>query len=315
MSIKAITLVHERTRAKGSNLLALIAIADYAKDDGRGAFPSAATIAWKSRLSDRAAELIIRKLVQDGEVQPEWDETNHRLYLHIRCIFEWVPYQAEGPVPQRDERTGARRVRENFARSLVAAALSRRDTKLSSHDTLREDSCPLPEKSPVENTGSDGPAETSAAQPSRSVNDPIRDPVSTPPAAAGLVDRFNRFWFAYPKKVGKDAAWRAWKRRRPDGPLTAEIVAALERQREYLAREDGQYTPNPATWLNEGRWQDEPPAVRPRATRPFTATELADARQVLRARGGCPHDPTCENAQACVGSIIRQWRYQRGDAA
>ena len=36
-------------------------------------------------------------------------------------------------------------------------------------------------------------------------------------------------------------------------------MAGLERQQTYLARDQGKYIPNPSTWLNQGRWKDEPP--------------------------------------------------------
>ena len=73
-------------------------------------------------------------------------------------------------------------------------------------------------------------------------------------------DRFEEFWVEYPRKVGKDAAWRVWQRLRPDAKLQADITAALawQRTQENWLREGGRFIPNPATWLNQGRWQDEP---------------------------------------------------------
>ncbi len=75
-----------------------------------------------------------------------------------------------------------------------------------------------------------------------------------------LRERFDRFWDAYPKKVGKDAAWRAWQKRRPDESLVAAMVTALawQARQDNWQREQGRFVPNPATWLNAGRWQDEP---------------------------------------------------------
>lgn len=70
---------------------------------------------------------------------------------------------------------------------------------------------------------------------------------------------FERFWSAYPKKVGKDAAAKAFAKRKPDDALLATMLTAIERQRASPAwtKDDGQFIPNPATWLNQGRWQDE----------------------------------------------------------
>lgn len=71
---------------------------------------------------------------------------------------------------------------------------------------------------------------------------------------------FDRFWAAYPKRVGKDAARKAWRVKHPSLPV---VLAALERQRAWLQRDGGRYIPNPATWLNQGRWDDDPPVAAP----------------------------------------------------
>ncbi len=69
---------------------------------------------------------------------------------------------------------------------------------------------------------------------------------------------FEDFWYKYPKKVGKDAALKAWKKAKPDILL---VIDALNWQREtkQWQAEDGKYIPNPATYLNQGRWMDEAP--------------------------------------------------------
>lgn len=71
---------------------------------------------------------------------------------------------------------------------------------------------------------------------------------------------FDEFWSAYPKKVGKDDARKAFMRRKPDDELLASMLAAIAAQRESQAwtKDAGQFIPNPSTWLNQGRWQDEP---------------------------------------------------------
>ena len=74
---------------------------------------------------------------------------------------------------------------------------------------------------------------------------------------------FDAFWSAYPRKVGKDAAARAFAKRRVDASLLASLLVAIEAQRngEQWRKDGGQFIPHPATWLNEGRWQDETPGV------------------------------------------------------
>lgn len=69
----------------------------------------------------------------------------------------------------------------------------------------------------------------------------------------------QNFWNPYPKKVGKRACLRSWKRLRPSIELQEKIKAAIEKQKnsEQWKKNLGQYIPNPATWLNQGRWDDE----------------------------------------------------------
>ena len=70
---------------------------------------------------------------------------------------------------------------------------------------------------------------------------------------------FEQFWAAYPKKVGKDDARKAFAKRKPDHELLDQMLAAIAVQRASLAwtKDGGQFIPNPSTWLNQGRWQDE----------------------------------------------------------
>lgn len=78
------------------------------------------------------------------------------------------------------------------------------------------------------------------------------------PKGAGLAG-FAEFWTLYPKKVGKDAAEKSWNRKVKTKTTAEEVMTALKAhtKNEAWARDGGQYIPNPATWLNQGRWKDE----------------------------------------------------------
>ncbi len=82
--------------------------------------------------------------------------------------------------------------------------------------------------------------------------------------------RFVEFWEQYPKKVGKKAAQTSWKRLKPDAALFEHIMQAIASAKasDQWNREGGRFIPNPATWLNQGRWDDELPTAegQPRAT-------------------------------------------------
>ncbi|MBD5469239.1 MAG: hypothetical protein HDR21_14010 [Lachnospiraceae bacterium] len=94
--------------------------------------------------------------------------------------------------------------------------------------------------------------------------DKIKDNTPTPsddaPKKQNIQEeRFALFWSLYPKKVGKQAALKSWKRIKPDAELFERILSALEQARgsEQWQRERGRFIPNPTTWLNQGRWDDE----------------------------------------------------------
>jgi hypothetical protein len=66
---------------------------------------------------------------------------------------------------------------------------------------------------------------------------------------------FLTFWKLYPKRVGKKAAFSAWKKA-TDRPPIDKLLRVIGQQQQSIGWRNG-YIPNPATWLNEGRWDDE----------------------------------------------------------
>lgn len=72
--------------------------------------------------------------------------------------------------------------------------------------------------------------------------------------------RFDEFWSAYPRKQGKGAAEKAWGKIKPNAKVFDQIMSAVESQKhcEQWQKHNGQFIPNPATWLNQRRWEDEP---------------------------------------------------------
>ena len=84
-----------------------------------------------------------------------------------------------------------------------------------------------------------------------------------PPArklADGVASYFPMFWEAYPRKVGKKAALKCWGNIKPSKDLAISIVEAVHAQTAQHHFQNGRgedFIPNPATWLNQGRWDDE----------------------------------------------------------
>ena len=68
-------------------------------------------------------------------------------------------------------------------------------------------------------------------------------------------DGFDDFWAAYPRKVGKGQARKAW-----NVAVTKTSASAIVQACEgYRWNGSEKYTPHPATWLTGERWADERP--------------------------------------------------------
>ena len=70
---------------------------------------------------------------------------------------------------------------------------------------------------------------------------------------------FDAFWSAYPKKVGKGAAEKSFSKL--STALLPQMLSAIDAQKQsdQWKKDGGQFIPNPATWLNQRRWEDELP--------------------------------------------------------
>ena len=70
---------------------------------------------------------------------------------------------------------------------------------------------------------------------------------------------FQAFWSVYPKKEAKVSALKAFEKINPDRGLLPQMIGAIEERRktEQWQKDSGQFIPNPATWLNQRRWEDD----------------------------------------------------------
>ena len=82
-----------------------------------------------------------------------------------------------------------------------------------------------------------------------------------PPSAAPTNGCFDRFWKAYPRKVGKKKALAAWDKvfASDDPPDPEAVIAAAELHGKVWDAEQrsDKRKPHPTTWLNGANWTDE----------------------------------------------------------
>lgn len=88
-------------------------------------------------------------------------------------------------------------------------------------------------------------------------------PAETTPPPARTPDGFTDWWEAYPRKVGKKAAETSYAKALKSGVTSATLLQAATR----FAAECAEWgrpvdkIPHPTTWLNQGRWDDDPQPV------------------------------------------------------
>lgn len=103
------------------------------------------------------------------------------------------------------------------------------------------------------------------------------------PKGDELPEDFEEFWDAYPKRVNKSTAVKAFKRLKPDSELLEKIFADLRVrcQTEDWRKEDGKFIPHPSTYLNQRRWEDE---IKPKAVGKKIVNEAyhRDTPEILR---------------------------------
>lgn len=102
-----------------------------------------------------------------------------------------------------------------------------------------------------------------------------------------LNDRFDRFWAAYPRKVAKENARKAFLKINPNEEMMDVILRELERQKNSLqwTKDNGQFIPHPATWLNGKRYEDEAPVVKGNAAQNYEQRDYQVVQdEVVRAQ-------------------------------
>lgn len=69
---------------------------------------------------------------------------------------------------------------------------------------------------------------------------------------------FERFWLAYPEKIGKGKAYDSWKKiSLPIQELCIQVIQSQVSANHFRGKDGVDYIPHPTTWLNQKRWEDE----------------------------------------------------------
>ena len=300
MSVAAISQVWKSSKAKGGPLLVLLAIADYAHDDGRNAWPTINTLAAKSRMTTRAIRFILKQLEATGEItiEPNVDRKEvqggyvPKTFIHVRCVKgKDVPPEGKD-FPRREKIS--RSASEKISQTVKTATPIVQDFSLNSEKTriaLKED--PSSDPSVKQERGADAPAFTLI-------------PGEATDAAQGDVEhglrvRFDRLTAIYPRGAAFDRAWRVFLSLKPTDAQVDQMVAAVEHQKRTVwGGCEPRFIPHLWRWLKDRRWTDATDDVAP-----VSQTELKEAGRYRRRVyvGRCPHGPACSTTDECLKQI------------
>jgi len=262
--------------------LLLIALADLANDEGYCS-PSVALLMKRTGLSERAVRSHLKALEEAGHITRQHHTGMVTWYMVHPVASHATEHTTAPDAPQHDESPS------------TAQDAPQTDVHIS---TAQDAQLPcMTGTSPLHDAHS-SPARH-APESHKYINTQLSNlttlTLNSPPIVPPKGD-FALFWAAYPKKVGKGAAEKAWQRAKGNQHLQTILQALEQQKRSAQWRKDGgAYIPNPATWINQRRWEDELPTEddspqEKARTEAWWASEEATLRMASKlgmiARGG-----------------------------
>lgn len=273
----------------------LMVLAEHADDDGTRSFPSLDTIAREAQTDRKTVVRCLDRLEADGIIRRQvgggrTKSTEYRLCLDRSSMPETVasghsiPSENSGAEPQ------------------IAS-------KNSGPETINSGLQPI-------NSGVEPPysVHTLSITEDSSLRSLRARPTPKPDDAG-----FEAWWEAYPRKVAKDGARRAFVAAVKRGALFADLIAKVP---AVPPPGEMQWVPHPATWLNQGRWQDDPaasapPALQARAPPPRRETREEECRRKLGVRSIFDLDQPATSTGTVIDhepdDSLRQLRHPRAD--
>ncbi len=200
-----------------------------------------------------------------AEYLEEMEELTDEEYGRLIRALQRYSMTGEAITAEGNERFYAKRVmaqEDRYQANYYEAAQKRANAgkKGAASRWKAEENSPAEDSTAISANGKNGNIETETETEIETETETETDITPLKPPKGGKRGErdadFDRFWAAYPRKVGKEAARKAFAK--ADVPIDTLLTAiAAQRASPQWRRDDGQYIPHPATWLNQGRWEDE----------------------------------------------------------
>jgi hypothetical protein len=232
MSVEAIAIVLNHSKAKGSAKVILIGIANHLNPDNDGAWPSQAKLANYANITDRAVRTAIDELVKLGELR--YEVGTGRSYNQYKPNRYWLTLSC----PPECDGSANHKIREEVSNNRVEVFDSQGGSflqsgwKQTSYEPLIE-----PKEEPLINLSPQNKFEGRSVQ-----------------------DLFDEWYSHYPRKTGKQDAYRQFvKALKLVGfeKLLAGVIRFANDPNQHPKVLSSKIK-HPATWLSKGCWDDEP---------------------------------------------------------
>jgi hypothetical protein len=224
--------------------MVLLVIADHASDDGTEAWPSQVTIGNKASVSVRTVQRSVNSLVAKGYIRLQKGAGGS-----ANCREDRRPhkYTINLAVLRGDVQTTRKRRGDDS--DVDGATFTPTTGRLSRPMNLPKEP---------------------------SIEPPVTRTIRTDEGIIKANTPFDLFWKVYPLKVGKAAAKKAWDKAVESEDRDLIITGALRYAQD--PNRHPSYTAHPATWLNAGRWADDPLPPREISVEEKRAQEVELAR-------------------------------------
>jgi len=242
MSVKHMALVWEHADADGSEMLVLLALADFADADG-WCWPAMGTLAKRARIKERAARMAVRRLEGKGLILCQLSRGGKGRGNRYRITVNPAEYAALSEDNPAD-----------------GAVLDKPQTRQN-----------MPPKPP--NPAREGTKPGTTVPPNH--QEPPKEKKEYTPA-------FLEFWAVYPKRLEKKAVAAKFRAAVKSGVSPQHLIDAAIRYAAWVSenRVEERYIKHPTTWFNKGCWDDELKPQRTtdhgKAARTDTLFQLAD---------------------------------------
>jgi DNA-binding transcriptional ArsR family regulator len=251
----------------------LQALAEHASPTGIDAHPSVLRIQYRTGYDRATVQRALRRLEKTGLITKDGTRegrTRYKLAMELRRpATDWSNLEREEDEFRAAAAERKRRSRSKGVTHAESVTVTDAEGVTVTHAESVTDECHAlkvrssrTERSPNHQQPSDKQL-LEDSSPAAVANQPEK-PVASVQTKSGSekkdhhLEAFGAFWLTYPKRRDKEAAKKAWTAAIERGAEPQQMVDAAKTYAQERKDQEPKYTKYPATWLNNGCYDDEP---------------------------------------------------------